>query len=391
MGDDLPGSHINGGGSRREGGWRLVIEAPLKLAEGDSLPEWIPFLPKPGAYRHPAYGVIDLSTERLADFATKLNAGVYQKQLPLDAEHRTKLSGAFGWFSEARVADWGGLEVRVHEWTPRGEQALREGRFKYVSAEYFDEWLDPMSEEVITNVICGGALCTQPFFKEQVLEPLAATEGGVLFAPFGGAEGVRMSDKGDGNDPEATADATAATEDKGNKPSTRAAPKVEAVDPAAFADMQKELTQAQVALAEAKATAEAASKQVVEMQAEARTQRFIAEVTGKSEANGSRWYGEIEENVAVLEALAESKGEDSDEFKGFVTRMRAVASQLQNSELMREQGSGQAVSASAHDQLMEKARAAREANPKLTAAQAFAEVSEANRDLALQAREEVGS
>src|SRR5690349_19272010 len=61
-------------------------------------PEWIPYLPKPGTYVHPLHSQerMTFTPERARKVVEQFKACVYQDRLPIDAEHETKLSGAFG-------------------------------------------------------------------------------------------------------------------------------------------------------------------------------------------------------------------------------------------------------------------------------------------------------
>jgi hypothetical protein len=139
-------------------------------------PDRVPVLPKPGVYRHPVYGEIRLTPERIARFVANHNARLYGQDIPIlvDAEH-VKLYGAMGQLGEARVEPDGSVTAAV-TWTRRGEQLIREGRVKYVSPQWYETWSDPVTGETYRDVLVGLALTTRPFFKEDVLRPLVAGE-----------------------------------------------------------------------------------------------------------------------------------------------------------------------------------------------------------------------
>lgn len=141
-------------------------------------PNKINVLPKPGTYSHPAYGKIVITQERNDNFVTHFQEGVYQKRLPIDLEHETKLSGAAGWMTALAKEPDGSVSAYV-EWTDRGIDAIKADRFKYFSPEWYNVWEQPISGDKYTDILIGGALCTRPFFKEPALLPLVANEEGL--------------------------------------------------------------------------------------------------------------------------------------------------------------------------------------------------------------------
>ncbi len=54
----------------------------------------------------------------------------------------------------------------------------RGDRFRYVSAEFFDSWQDPVTGDWHDDVAFGMAICTNPHFKETVLRPLGPARRG---------------------------------------------------------------------------------------------------------------------------------------------------------------------------------------------------------------------
>jgi hypothetical protein len=161
--------------------FRVFVAAPATFgdpASDFSKPQWIPFLPKPGVYSHPRYGVVSVTTEGNQGYVQSVKDHVYQESIPLDAEHLTKLSGAVGWIKDMRMNGDGSADAFV-EWTDRGRTLLAGGQFRYVSPELFDEWADPATNTVHQNVVVGGAITTRPFFKDKALRALVASETGI--------------------------------------------------------------------------------------------------------------------------------------------------------------------------------------------------------------------
>jgi 2'-5' RNA ligase len=293
--------------ARREGQThRLFLEARFGEA-----PEWIPVLPAPGTYAHPRYGEIVITRARNERFVQQFNGGVYQSQVPVDAEHETKLSGACGWITELRLNADGSADARV-EWTDRGIALMEGGRFKYVSPEWYDEWTDPATRQVHRDVLIGAALTTRPFFKEGALRSLVASERGLEWPD----EAAGTDGRGDQEESRMAEQQVAMTEEQARR----------------FAEMERQLTEAQ---AQAKQLAERLASQ----ERAARTKRFTDEVLGRSDENGHAWtVGEVKAHVTFMEKLALAFGEQSEELAYYIATMRSATEQARQGKLFAEVG-----------------------------------------------------
>lgn len=323
-----------------------AVVTPLSYTEAiESLkfaaaPTWIPFLPKPGTYSHPQYGKINLSPARLARFIENFKDAVYQKPIPLDAEHETKLSGAVGWIKQLRQASDGSVDARI-EWTDRGRTFLEANRFKFVSPEWYDEWTDPATGKTYKDVVIGGALTTRPFFKEGSLRPLAAKEAGTVrtWLPMHTAKG-----------------------DQGM-----------AVDAQRFAEMESQVKKLSEERERQATELKQAAEKIAAMERKERRQRFSEIVQGHGSPDGIPWTGDSEKRVSFLEKLADKFGEDSEEFREYVTEQNAAAEQIRTSALFREMGrAGGGGTQSFAERVDSAAREKLAANPKLDEADAQA-------------------
>jgi len=351
---------------------RLFLEANIS-----SPAEWIPYLPPPGAFKHPKYGDLSFTPERNARFVANFNNRIYQDRVPLDAEHQTKLSGALGWIASLRQNEDSSVDAQV-EWTDRGASMVTKERFKYVSPEFYDSWEDPATGVSHQDVAIGGALTTRPFFKSLALRPLVASEDGTL--TLGGddieVEGIEtaavQSVREDNNMAEKTAEVV-----------------VDAVDAKAFAEVQLRLTELQEALAtseeqrtevEQKAqkyqeALDTTNSRLAKMEESAQTKRFTEWADGH---DGPRWFGEVETHVRIMRAL----GEGSDEYAAYVASQKAQAAMMAESSLFSEIGSdATGKNENALAKLNRLADARQVEKPSLSHAQAFAEVLDANSDL----------
>lgn len=375
-----------------ENGFALFMELPKISAEA---PEWIPYLPKPGEYTHKEYGKIKISKARNQRFVDNFNNNVYQEHIPIDAEHETKLSGAFGYPRELRMNDDDSVEGRI-EWTDRGKRAFTDERFKYFSPQWFDNWVDPMTEESHKDIIVGGALTTRPFFKEKALRPLIANESGISFLDsetideessshfyfFSAATPISMP----GDLP--------VNPKGGTMPEVDNAPPV--IAGGVIEDQSQRFTELQATvneqatqlktMAEQKAAADAQVKQmsekVAKIEKEAQIKRFSDEIAGRAEG-GIQWVGKGDKHLTKLEQIAEKFGEESEFFTEYVEEQRAHARQLEEAHMFGEVGSDavEVNPTTATGKLKTMAEQLQKNDPKLTDEQAIVQALERNPDL----------
>lgn len=362
------------------GAWRLFTELPQGFAEA---PEWVNVMPKPGTYQHPQYGAFTITRERNERFLQNHNDKVYQDFIPitLDIEHNGKMSGAVGYFEELRLNADGSLDAKVG-WTDVGRTLLAEDRFKYFSPEWWDAWNRPGTDLWFQDVLIGGAICTRPYFKEDVLAPLVASEG-QLFVPEtrggGRSAGVLRL--------------LAATEEvpvEKDQDQKTAAIALSEDEIKRFRELETKLAEREQAFGEQATklaeleTAKAANEaEMAALKTERQERKFTDIVRGKGgENDGATWPGAIKDNVADLVALAEAVGEDSDVFKNHVARMAEAAKTLAASKAFEPIGSSESgEGGDAWGQLEAKKREIHAADPELTDAMAMAEAIKRNPDL----------
>lgn len=330
------------------------VERVYSAVEFAEPPEWSPFLPKSGQYAHPVHGALDFGPSTYQRIVDNFKSGAYQDRLPVNAEHDPKASGAVGWITDLRLNADTSIDARV-DWNDRGRALIEGDRFKYVSAEILPQWTDPVSQAVYERVPIGMAICTRPYFKESVLRPLAASDAVWTYRPEGQGE-LGMT--------------------KPEEAASGATSKV------------VQLTETElIELREAKKTADSlavklagAETELADIKKRQRVQAFTAEVRGKSDENDRAWPGEAEKHVSMLVSLAETFGEESDQFRQYVTVNRSAAEQVKT--LSEPIGSGREGSAAtALDKLNAKAIELAEKSG-ITREQAFVQVMDSDKELA---------
>lgn len=392
---------------RDSGDWRLFFEREFAEA-----PATIQVLPRPGKYNHPRYGEFVITSKDLQAFVGNHNNHVYQEQVPIDAEHQSKLSGAIGYYREMRLIDAGkgGAEADV-EWTDRGRELIASDSFKYFSPEWFDAWTDPASNKKISNVLVGGAITTRPFFKDKVLRPLVAGPTSYIAGEWEG-EGEEpktliMSamqfteeepeenskkanlDTGDvhvnkpmmkpgGDDEDEHRDDE--KKDKGGKQMADDPKVVDDVTKAFVEEQTKQLTEK---LGEEQGLRKAAEERLAKLETQAQTRRFNDIITGRdAEGDGSPPFpGEHAPHLTMMALVAKEFGEESEQFKVYIAQQRSIAKQMREAGLFQEAGASgggtQVGARTAKKQFDEAVTAWMEANPGKNKGDAVQAVSDA--------------
>jgi phage I-like protein len=144
----------------------LVDLTTVELSEtqDDKSSSWIHALPI-GQYKHPVYGVMTITAEKVKAFADNVKVKVRGIDPSINYMHGTNGGDgeAAGWVKDADNRP-DGLWLLV-EWTASAAQKIKEKAFRYFSAEYQDRWEDAKGK-AHKNVLFGGALTNRPYMKD---------------------------------------------------------------------------------------------------------------------------------------------------------------------------------------------------------------------------------
>ena len=136
----------------------------LQASDGSSpIQSWITPV-RAGKFFDPRYEWFDITLENLQQMETNFKANVVGLMLPVNFAHAYD-SPAVAWHKDLRVE---GSRLRaLVEWTPTGIAAIKNNEFKYLSAEYDENYQD---NETGTNQGCvylGAALTNNPVIRNQ--------------------------------------------------------------------------------------------------------------------------------------------------------------------------------------------------------------------------------
>lgn len=116
---------------------------------------------KTGNFNHPNYGKLKFTKQTLQEIVANFEANARRVEIPVDTLHQN--NEAVGWIQNLSLSG-DKLKAKVL-WTVKGVKALKEGAFKYISAELLPNWIDPETGKQYKNVLVGVSLTNKPFIK----------------------------------------------------------------------------------------------------------------------------------------------------------------------------------------------------------------------------------
>jgi hypothetical protein len=150
---------------------RFVSELPKSLSlDGEAPQTWVT-VTKIGHFYDPRYGEFDITRPMLLSMIDNFNKGTYGQEVFLDVAHEPS-KGAAGRFLKLTVE---GNKLRaLIEWTPYGIDAVKDRGFKYLSADYTENFQDNEKRAQHGPLLFGAGLTIRPVIKGN--EPVQLSE-----------------------------------------------------------------------------------------------------------------------------------------------------------------------------------------------------------------------
>jgi hypothetical protein len=369
--------------SERSSGYLVDLSAvqfdePAANASADEpVTSWVHAL-SVGKFKHPLWGWMNFSAERIQRFAASVTSKVRGIDISIDYEHQADEGGkAAGWVKTAE-ARTDGLWLFV-EWTKAAAERIRNKEFRYFSSEFVDEWQDAQGK-THKDVLLGGGLTNRPFLKDLV--PVNLSE----FA--GRGKGKEKEDEPmkellkalglseDATEEEAIAklaELTAEPEPPKDPPKVEEPP----VDPS--------LTK----LAEDNPGVKALMDEVTRLTAESKHNNATKLVEG--------WSSNSKEKYALPPAVTTKLTEVIEDYPGIADKFSEIMTEVLKTGLVKlgEEGTSRPKGRPSQNgvgdataEFNEEVRKLQEADPKLTYAEATTEVSRSHEKLYLDMRRE---
>lgn len=125
-----------------------------------------------GRFHDPRYGSFDITPAMLSSMVTNFNNNTYGQEIYLDVAHEPS-KGAAAKVLSLKVQ---GSSLRAEaEFTPYGVEAVKQRGFKYLSAEFDEDFVDNENRQSHGPTLLGAGLTTRPVIKR--MEPVTLAEG----------------------------------------------------------------------------------------------------------------------------------------------------------------------------------------------------------------------
>ena len=152
---------------------RFVSGLPVSLAEslaGEASKSWVT-LTRTGKFFDRRYGEFEITKAMLAEMVGNFDKGTYGQEIFLDVSHEPDKGAAAKVVKLTIECDR--LRALV-EWTPYGVEAVKGRGFRYLSAEFHENWQDNEQRATHGCVLLGAGLTTRPVIKR--LDPISLSE-----------------------------------------------------------------------------------------------------------------------------------------------------------------------------------------------------------------------
>ncbi|HQS59975.1 MAG TPA: phage protease [Gallionellaceae bacterium] len=150
---------------------RFVAELPKNLSlDGEAPQTWVT-VTKIGRFYDPRYGEFDITRQMLSQMVDNFIKGTYGQDVFLDVSHEPS-KGSAGKFLKLSIE---GNKLRaLIEWTPYGVDAVKSRGFKYLSADYSENFQDNEQRAQHGPLLFGAGLTIRPVIKG--LDPVQLSE-----------------------------------------------------------------------------------------------------------------------------------------------------------------------------------------------------------------------
>lgn len=112
-----------------------------------------------GEFHDPRYGKVKITKEMIQEMVENFKKGIPHYEPPINLSHKDEL-GAYGKVADLEAREdglWAKLVL-----TDEGMEMLQEGKFRYVSAEFAEDYTDKKTGKSVGYVFLGVALTNRP-------------------------------------------------------------------------------------------------------------------------------------------------------------------------------------------------------------------------------------
>jgi len=135
----------------------------IELGEHDEFTEVQ--LMRTGSFTHMFFGEMEITEDMFKSFRKNFRKNVKKIKLATDYSHFSHMEAA-GWITDVILKENNTeLWIKV-EWTPTGRQRILDKEYKYMSADFSENYQDNESGKKFGPTLNGAALTNRPFIKD---------------------------------------------------------------------------------------------------------------------------------------------------------------------------------------------------------------------------------
>ena len=140
---------------------RIRMLADAVSVEADRRSSWVT-VTRAGNFTDPRYGSFSITRQMLSEMISNFTANVYGQDIAIDVDHKPG-NGAAGYVRQLQL-DGSKLRALV-EWTEYGIEAITKKGFKYLSAEFCENFIDNELQKQHGPTLLAAGLTVRPVIK----------------------------------------------------------------------------------------------------------------------------------------------------------------------------------------------------------------------------------
>lgn len=120
-----------------------------------------------GTFQHPWFGAFEISQKMLGSFCNNFKKKILGVDIALDYGHNSGGEAA-GWFTDlqTKMVDGKSCLYGTVKLTPTAQQKVMDKEYRYVSADFTEQYIDNENKNEFGPVLYGAALTNRPFVKD---------------------------------------------------------------------------------------------------------------------------------------------------------------------------------------------------------------------------------
>jgi len=135
----------------------------IVLSEGSGVPAQVQII-RTGKFSHPFYGPFEITAEMLLSFKKNFDNKVRKVDCAIDFSHNSGAEAA-GWIRDLLLLNEGTELHAIVDWTPAAKEKLAGKEFRYLSADFTEDYVDNETGKSYGPTLFGAGLTNRPFVK----------------------------------------------------------------------------------------------------------------------------------------------------------------------------------------------------------------------------------